>query len=897
MRKKNLPFKFLCLLIFLNSCVKDEPFEIITTDISVSTLTDKVIYNDTSDLETKLDQVVSFDFGNALENELNILREYNDDYTRVIISINFKNEFTNKYNDLNPSNNIIVIDLEESTNISFEGNDPITDFNLGSDPWITCNITFSFFNHTSDLSVQEQEEAFLEAGRIWTDQIPGMEFINLGQNNNNAILRIDFTNDINHPPCPKNFTSSSTIAHAFWPIDPNWSVDYAGDIHFNDNFIYTNGSSNITLIDFISIAVHEIGHSLGIAHNPQLPNSVMYPSYSTGSVKRNLSQDDINAINAQYFNNCSGNAFSNISLSNDIDFGNVQVNTTSTTQTLIVSNTGNLSFDITNISSSNNAFEIINGQSTTVEPNSNISFDIQFSPSNEQTYNGVITVDNTADNANSSNSSIQVTGTGTNNSTSDLVVEEIWLDDDGNGQYDINTRIRNVGSEATPANEDIIVKYYIDDQLVGDDTENPLDPDEDGTEALNNYQFSYSGTYEFKVEIEPVSNEGNTSNNSLVKSFQISVGNNNTSDLVVEEIWLDDDGNGQYDINTRIRNTGSEATPANEDIIVKYYINDQLVGDDTENPLDPNEDGTEALNNYQFSNSGTYEFKVEIEPVSNEGNTSNNSLVKTFQISVGNNGSSDLIVEEIWLDDDGNGQYDINTRIRNIGSEATPANEDIIVKYYINDQLVGDDTENPLDPNEDGTEALNNYQFSNSGTYEFKVEIEPVSNEGNTSNNSLVKTFQISVGSNNSIVPTDLCDDSPILLLNTEYEINVDISDYGLATPIDGQSDGGNNVRGFWLSFQVPSGQTVNNINIYDTSNNFDPVIGVKTNCSHSNYLPDISTNNFYNYANHNGTGLGELFQNNFIGQSTGNDGIYHIRVYHYYGNETPNISFKIKVD
>ena len=124
-----------------------------------------------------------------------------------------------------------------------------------------------------------------------------------------------------------------------------------------------------------------------------------------------------------------------ISLSNDIDFGSVQINTNSNTQTLTVSNTGNESFNITNISSSNTAFEIF-GSSSVVQPNSDIDIQIRFNPTQEQTYDGVITVENTADNANSSNSSIQVTGTGINNNTGQpniILTNQFEIDDDTSG--------------------------------------------------------------------------------------------------------------------------------------------------------------------------------------------------------------------------------------------------------------------------------------------------------------------------------------------------------------------------------------------------------------------------------------------------------------------------------
>ena len=169
-------------------------------------------------------------------------------------------------------------------------------------------------------------------------------------------------------------------------------------------------------------------------------------------------------------------------------------------------------------------------------------------------------------------------------------------------------------------------------------------------------------------------------------------------------------------------------------------------------------------------------------------------------------------------------------KLKNIGNEATPANEDIIVRYYIDNQFVGDDTENPLDPNQEDTEVLRDYQFSNSGTYDVRVEIEPASNESNTNNNSLTRSFQITVGSGGntiSITPANLCISAPTMQVNTEYEVTLSSSaysnNYTKGLPIQGHSSGGNNIRAFWLAVQVPSGYYAQNISIYDVSSNFKP--------------------------------------------------------------------------
>jgi uncharacterized protein len=104
-------------------------------------------------------------------------------------------------------------------------------------------------------------------------------------------------------------------------------------------------------------------------------------------------------------------------------------------------------------------------------------------------------------------------------------------------------------------------------------------------------------------------------------------------------------------------------------------------------------------------------------------------------------GNSDIIVEEIWFDEESNGSWEINTRVKNIGTEATPNGEDITIQYFVNGTLVGDDIHNPLDVNQDGTERLDNFNFTQSGINQVAVIVLQVSNEIETINNVLTANF------------------------------------------------------------------------------------------------------------------------------------------------------------
>ncbi|KAJ4973854.1 hypothetical protein NE237_007028 [Protea cynaroides] len=97
-----------------------------------------------------------------------------------------------------------------------------------------------------------------------------------------------------------------TLAHAFAPTsglfhldgEEEWVVD--GDI---------TKSKSSTAIDLESVAVHEIGHVLGLGHS-SVEDSIMYPSIAAGTRKTVLADDDIQGIQVLYGSNPNYNSSS-----------------------------------------------------------------------------------------------------------------------------------------------------------------------------------------------------------------------------------------------------------------------------------------------------------------------------------------------------------------------------------------------------------------------------------------------------------------------------------------------------------------------------------------------------------------------------------------------------------
>jgi len=88
--------------------------------------------------------------------------------------------------------------------------------------------------------------------------------------------------------------AGNVLAHCFYP--PPRGGPFAGDCHFDEHEEWSI-SLPATGIDLLSVAIHELGHGLGLDHSRERA-AVMFASYA--GPRRELSPDDVDGIRAIY---------------------------------------------------------------------------------------------------------------------------------------------------------------------------------------------------------------------------------------------------------------------------------------------------------------------------------------------------------------------------------------------------------------------------------------------------------------------------------------------------------------------------------------------------------------------------------------------------------------------
>jgi hypothetical protein len=152
-----------------------------------------------------------------------------------------------------------------------------------------ATVHYVFSQITGQLAATQTEAAIQDAMSDWAQvvQVTWVQGANPTAAQTVNILFASYTHGDGYP-----FDGpGGVLAHTFYPAPPN-PEPIAGDMHFDDSESWRIGTDT----DVFSVALHELGHSLGLGHSDD-PSDVMYPYYKRVST---LNSGDVAAVQTLY---------------------------------------------------------------------------------------------------------------------------------------------------------------------------------------------------------------------------------------------------------------------------------------------------------------------------------------------------------------------------------------------------------------------------------------------------------------------------------------------------------------------------------------------------------------------------------------------------------------------
>jgi matrixin/thrombospondin type 3 repeat protein len=155
--------------------------------------------------------------------------------------------------------------------------------------WGKVEINYYFINTTAKLDGNIEHDVVRQAFALWSTQSP-LKFTEV-TNEADADIVIGWAAGEHGDGDPFD-GPGDVLAHASFP---NPYDDGQVLLHFDDDERWVN--SETQNVDMLTVAAHEIGHTLGLAHS-SAANALMYPSYS--GPHRFLDDDDIAGVQDLY---------------------------------------------------------------------------------------------------------------------------------------------------------------------------------------------------------------------------------------------------------------------------------------------------------------------------------------------------------------------------------------------------------------------------------------------------------------------------------------------------------------------------------------------------------------------------------------------------------------------
>ena len=155
--------------------------------------------------------------------------------------------------------------------------------------WDDLDITYFFENGTDQLNGSLERDLIRRAFALWSDQTP-LTFTEVA-NPSEADISVAWAIR-DHGDGDAFDGPGDILAHASFPNPYDNSQVF---LHFDDEERWVDSETRD--VDLLTVAAHEIGHTLGLAHSND-PDALMFPSYS--GPHRFLGDDDIAGIQDVY---------------------------------------------------------------------------------------------------------------------------------------------------------------------------------------------------------------------------------------------------------------------------------------------------------------------------------------------------------------------------------------------------------------------------------------------------------------------------------------------------------------------------------------------------------------------------------------------------------------------
>lgn len=146
----------------------------------------------------------------------------------------------------------------------------------GGKPWANRDVTYQFSNWPKLPSENEVRLAFERAFASWSLVCP----LRFTEVNRKGDMRIGFASGRHDDDFPFDGLGA-VLAHAFYP---DWPDRLRGDVHIDTAESWsTEDDPALGVRDLESVALHEIGHAIGLTHATDT-RSIMFPNYQVARV-------------------------------------------------------------------------------------------------------------------------------------------------------------------------------------------------------------------------------------------------------------------------------------------------------------------------------------------------------------------------------------------------------------------------------------------------------------------------------------------------------------------------------------------------------------------------------------------------------------------------------------